>query len=51
MDLCRKNDGEKDWSYGISDKDLEIHAEQWTESNELLKQNVLNTVLSIQIHI
>ena len=37
MDLCRKNDQEKDWSYGISDKDLDIHAEQWAESNELLK--------------
>ena len=37
MDLCRKNDQEKDWSYGISDNDLEAHAEKWAESNELLK--------------
>lgn len=37
MDLCRKNDQEKDWSYRISDKDLDIHAEQWAESNKLLK--------------
>ncbi len=37
IDLCRKNDKEKDWSYGISDEDLDAHAEKWTETNENLK--------------
>lgn len=27
----------KDWSYGISDEDLNAHAEKWAKSNELLK--------------
>lgn len=37
IDLCRKNDKEKDWSYKISDKDLDAHAEKWAETNEKLK--------------
>ena len=37
IDLCRKNDKEKDWSYGITDEDLDAHAEKWAETNENLK--------------
>ena len=37
IDLCRKNDKEKDWSYGIADEDLDAHAEKWAETNENLK--------------
>lgn len=37
IDLCRENDKEKDWSYGISDEDLDAHAEKWAETNENLK--------------
>ena len=33
-----KNDKEKDWSYGISDQDLDAHADKWAKSNELLKE-------------
>ena len=50
IDLCRKNDKEKDWSYGISDEDLDAHAEKWAETNENLKVNVQNTELNILTH-
>lgn len=36
--LCRENDKEKDWTYKISDKDLEIHTEKWYEMNRTLKK-------------
>lgn len=36
--LCRNNDNEKDWTYDISNEDLENHAEKWAEMNEMLKK-------------
>ena len=38
IQLCRENDREKDWTYHITDQELEAHAENWTEINELLKK-------------
>ena len=38
IELCRKNDKKSDWTYDISDKKLEVHAEKWSEMNEKLKR-------------
>ena len=35
--LCRENDKENDWSYGVADGELEAHANKWAEMNEELK--------------
>lgn len=37
MKLCRDNDKPEDWSFNISDEDLDAHAEKWAETNEILK--------------
>lgn len=35
--LCRDNDRPEDWSFNISDEDLDAHAEKWAETNQILK--------------
>lgn len=37
--LCRNNDKPEDWSFGISDEDLDAHAEKWAETNQILKKD------------
>lgn len=39
IDLCRTHDKETDWSYGISDNDLDAHANKWDEANQNLKKD------------
>lgn len=36
--LCRNNDMEKDWTYNVSDEELEAHSEKWAEMNAKLKK-------------
>ncbi len=38
INSCRKNDKQDDWTYKISDEDLDAHAQEWAETNELLKK-------------
>lgn len=35
--LCRDNDKPEDWSFGLSDEALNIHAEKWNKVNQILK--------------
>lgn len=37
MELCRKHDTEKDWTYRISEEVLSTNADKWDEKNQLLK--------------
>lgn len=37
--LCRDNDNEKDWSYELTDEELEAHATKWALFNEELKRD------------
>lgn len=37
MNLCRKHDTERDWTYRISEEVLSTNADKWDEKNQLLK--------------
>lgn len=37
INLCRKYDTEKDWTYNISDENLALNAEKWDQKNRMLK--------------
>lgn len=37
IDLCREHDTPKDWTYRISDEQLEANAKKWNEKNELMR--------------
>lgn len=37
IELCRNNDKENDWTYDVSDEELDAHAEKWADMNEELK--------------
>lgn len=37
--LCRDNDKVGDWSFGISDEELNSQAEKWAEVNQTLKED------------
>ena len=39
IELCRKNDKEEDWTYDISDEELEKYAEKWSKMNEKLRED------------
>ena len=39
IDLCRNHDKKEDWTYDVSDEELEAHAEKWAEMNEELKRD------------
>lgn len=39
--LCREHDKQGDWTYNISDADLEAHVEKWVQMNEQLKKECL----------
>ncbi len=38
IELCRKNDTPKDWTYEISDDELEKHAQKWADMNDTLEE-------------
>lgn len=38
IDLCKNNDKETDWSYNMPIEKLEVHANKWNETNQLLKE-------------
>ena len=38
VELCIKYDKKEDWSYGLSREYLKKHADNWQQSNEMLKQ-------------
>lgn len=37
--MCRDNDKVEDWTYDVSDEELEAHANKWAEMNEKLKRD------------
>lgn len=37
--LCRDNDTSEDWSFGLSEEELDAHAEKWAETNQILKED------------
>ena len=38
VNLCIEHDTEEDWTYGLSREYLTKHAEDWYNSNEMLKK-------------
>lgn len=38
LDLCKKYDTEKDWTYNITNEELKIYAENWNQMNEQFKE-------------